>query len=142
MNGEPVKIYLAAPWVAKEQAKQVAAQLEAEGFVLTSRWINHHSVAVGKTYDEQMRDHGDIMREQAIEDVLDIYAADVFVILNLEKSEGKATELGIAFTLGLPIALIGERSRNIFYYLPQVQQFDNLEQFIEGYRTAVNEVAA
>lgn len=56
------------------------------------------------------------IRFQAREDIADVRRADVLVVLNLQKSEGKAVETGIAIAAGIPIVSVGDRS-NIFQSL-------------------------
>jgi nucleoside 2-deoxyribosyltransferase len=122
-----MQVYIAAPWVNKADALIAQEKFEAAGIGVTSHWIKYHSDAVlGNPKDDQE------LVSQAVEDVEDIIKSDVFVILNLGKSEGKATELGIAYALGMPIILVGNRDINIFYYLPHVYRTDSVEKAIEG----------
>jgi nucleoside 2-deoxyribosyltransferase len=57
-----------------------------------------------------------IIRDQAYQDIADVRRADVLVVLNLQKSEGKAVETGIAIAAGIPVISVGPRS-NIFQAL-------------------------
>jgi len=126
-------VYIAAPWVAKDQALEAQKKFEQAGFVVTSHWITYHSDAwpqYGTPALAPEKNERELTR-QAIEDLRDIEDSDAFVILNLDKSEGKATELGYAYALGLPVVLVGERSRNIFYHLPTITRVDTVEDAIE-----------
>lgn len=125
-------IYLAAPWVRREDAREALIKFEEAGLEVTARWINVHP----DTPLEGINDRAELVR-QASEDLADIMRSDVFVILNLELSEGKATELGVAYALGVPVLLVGERSRNIFYHLPGVHRVDSVEEAIEAITSAV-----
>ena len=128
----PLKVYIAAPWANKPDALAAKQAFEAAGFEVTSHWIEYHSGAtLGNPADEEE------LCNQAVEDVEDVMKSDVFVILNLGKSEGKATELGIAYALGIPTILIGERTINIFYYLPNIFRADTVQQAITGILDAV-----
>jgi hypothetical protein len=55
-------------------------------------------------------------RLQAAEDVFDVLSAEALIVLNLQKSEGKAVETGVALMARLPIISVGSRS-NIFQTL-------------------------
>src|SRR6267143_5765011 len=106
-----MRLYVAAPWTNKPETLEVQKKLVAAGFGVTSRWITRES---NLTYEDlEKPEHRAELTEQAILDVEDIISADVFMILNLGKSEGKATELGFAYGLGIPIILVGERTNNI-----------------------------
>lgn len=123
-------IYLAAPWVNKAEARAAKKQLEAAGHTVTSRWIEFHP-------DVQPEDPGyeKMLREQAEQDLGDLAGSSTFIILNLGKSEGKATELGYAISMNdmhdqPEIYLVGEKTINIFYHLPEVVQVGSVEELI------------
>jgi len=120
-----VRIYLAGPWVRRPEVREVAKRLEAAGHILTSRWLYEHegnpNDASGLTSPEAY------IRLQAEEDVNDVLDADVFIVLNLEKSEGKAFEMGIAYMTGRPIISVGKRF-NIFCSLGT--QVDTVDEAI------------
>lgn len=105
-------IYLAAPWTRKEEAKVVRDQLVAAGYIVTSRWLDFVATP-GDNYTHET------MRREAENDIADISNSDVMVVLNLEKSEGKATEQGIALARGVPVIAVGpwEITRNVFQHL-------------------------
>ena len=130
-----IRVYVAAPWINKDLAATAQEQLEAEGFEVTSHWIKHHSDAVlGNPADFKE------LRTQALEDVEDIIKSDLFLIMNTGvTSEGKATELGLAYALSIPIVLVGPRLINIFYYLGGIEQCDSLEEAITVIKDGVKE---
>lgn len=111
-----MKIYVAAPWTHKAEAKAVAEQLEAAGHTITKRWWEHREVP-GYLTDDTSNDEE--LRQQAIEDVDGVIEAHVFVLLNLAKSEGKAVETGVALLQNLPVFVLYGRS-NLFHYYPGV----------------------
>jgi nucleoside 2-deoxyribosyltransferase len=111
-----MKVYIAAPWTHKADAARTAAMLEAAGHEVTKRWWEHREVP-GYLTDDHAND-GEL-REQAEEDVQGVCDADVFVLLNYAKSEGKAVETGVAIACGIPIIVVGRRS-NLFHYLSVV----------------------
>lgn len=117
-------VYLAAPWVRRNEAIAAGELLTAQGMVVTSRWF-HHAGDPTDTTGSRL----DIVevRQQAREDVLDVKRADYVVVLNLERSEGKAVETGIALANGIPVISVGKRS-NIFQTL--CHEVDTLDEAI------------
>lgn len=108
-----MRIYIAAPWTHKTDAARVASLLETAGHTITKRWWEHCEVPGYLTADHS---NDDELTEQALQDIDGVLTADVFVLLNYEKSEGKAVETGIALAVGIPIIVVGGRS-NLFHYL-------------------------
>ena len=119
-----VSVYIAGPWKCKDQARKAKQAFEEAGFKVTSHWIDEH----------EDWDCEDSAQKQAIQDIEDIINSDVFVILNLDSSDGKATELGFAYGLQLPVILVGDRTRNIFYHLPGIIKVDTIEAAIAAVR--------
>lgn len=107
-----MKIYIAAPWVRRPEAIEIGNQFIAAGHELTSRWFHHPA----KDDPSGMIGEGDALIQEAREDIEDIQRSDALVVLNLEKSEGKAVETGIAIAAGLPVISVFKRS-NIFQAL-------------------------
>jgi nucleoside 2-deoxyribosyltransferase len=107
------KVYVAAPWVRKGEAIQAADRLRSEGIEVTSHWFEHEGDPADST--GLTLSNSDI-RIQARQDIKDVRDADFLVVLNLEKSEGKAVETGIALAAGIPVISVGKRS-NIFQSL-------------------------
>jgi nucleoside 2-deoxyribosyltransferase len=106
-----VKIYIAGPWARREEVKAAAEQLKTAGHEITSRWLYAHA---GPPNDPAGLSHSDAhIRNEALDDVADVLSADAFIILNLEKSEGKAFEMGVAYMASKPIICVGQRF-NIF----------------------------
>lgn len=110
-----MKIYIAAPWVRRPEAISIGEQFTAAGHELTSRWFHHVTDgdpmdSSGVTCDQES------IRFQAHEDIADVRRADALVVLNLQKSEGKAVETGIAIAAGIAVISVGKRS-NIFQSL-------------------------
>lgn len=118
-----VKIYLAAPWVHKENAKAVRDQFVAAGIEVTSRWLDFHGQS-GAEWDPE------VLEREAVNDLEDICAADGMVILHSAVSEGKSFEqgffLGASKLLGKNnkmIVVLAEdfgRSHNIFHYIRDI----------------------
>ena len=126
-----MRIYLAAPWDARDRVVEFASLLEQAGHSITEKWWLHHDVgayphtAVGKDLDE--------LRHQAFKDILGVKNADRFVLLQLGKSEGKAVETGIALECRIPICVFSPEAiyGNLFHYLPQVKLTPRWQEVIE-----------
>lgn len=124
-----MKVYLAAPWRQKARARRVAEQFEAAGLEITASWLAHpiggDSAGTGIPIGE--------LQEPAHRDISDILRSDYFVVLNYEKSEGKAVETGIALQAGISIVSVGPRS-NIFQTLThQVETAEEALAYIKGH---------
>lgn len=108
-----MRVYVAAPWVRKADAVAAAKKLRERGFEVTSHWFEHE----GDPNDNTGKSSPDeFIREQAKQDIYDVMIADALIVLNLEKSEGKAVETGIALAHGKQVFSVGPRS-NIFQTL-------------------------
>lgn len=121
-----MNVYIAAPWISRAEMPAIAEKIEGYGHKITHRWWEIEDVPEA---DRTAK----ILKEQALKDVEGVVNADVVVLINSGKSEGKATESGIAIAAGKPIIAVGERgafSKNVFHYL------DNF------YWTSTPEVAA
>ena len=133
-----IRVYIAAPYGCKPDALVAQRQFEAAGFEVSSRWITtQEDVEYSDLADPA---HMEMFAQHAIDDVRDVQASDVFVILNLALSEGKATEFGIAYMLGIPVIVVGACSRNLFYRLPGVYQADSVDEAIGAILASVNPV--
>jgi nucleoside 2-deoxyribosyltransferase len=108
-----MRVYIAAPWVRRPEAIAFGDRLKALGIIVTSRWFTHEDVSVdGKGNTGPV----EALQQQAREDVQDVLRSHVLVVLNLQKSEGKAVETGVAIANAIPVISVGKRS-NIFQSL-------------------------
>ncbi len=110
-------VYLAAPWVRRIQARIARRALQDAGYVVTSRWLD-----VDETKTTQAA--------EAQNDFDDLVQCDALVVLNLEKSEGKAVEQGIALGRKMPIIAVGEERLNVFQHLPRIKLVPTLDAAI------------
>jgi nucleoside 2-deoxyribosyltransferase len=106
------KIYIAAPWVHKDRMPEIAAKFEAQGHLVTHKWWEVEGTG---PYSDDEREHfADADRDGVL-------GADILVLINSAKSEGKATEQGMAIAAGIPIVAVGklgdQETKNIFHYL-------------------------
>jgi hypothetical protein len=115
--------YVAGPKKDQEFVKGVAETLRREGYGVNSRWLE-----IDKKDDEVDQDY---LEKMALWDFEDVLKSDVLCYVNTgTKSEGKATELGIALGMMKPIIVIGGKANNIFLNLP-LQNFPTIEEAIE-----------
>jgi nucleoside 2-deoxyribosyltransferase len=120
------RIYLAAPWVSRDLAKEIAQGLENLGFAITHKWWKYE----GESQDVE---GPEFLQTCAAQDVAGVLTADVVLVLNTAKSEGKAVEQGLAIAWGKPIVVITpdiKPSSNIFHYLPCYTHVKTLEEAI------------
>lgn len=114
-------IYLAAPWVHRDAAKAAAGSLRLAGHTITEPWWDHPDTS----------DPSELAR-QANADYIGVINADVLMLLNLVKSEGKAVEQGIALAHTIPIVAVGARGSNIFQHLPDYTWVSSIEEAIHA----------
>ncbi len=117
-----MRIYVAAPWSCKAFAQSAAEKFEAAGHTITKKWWEHGEVPTYLTDDDSADDE---LAIQASEDLAGIMDADLFVLLNIEPSESKCVETGLALAFGTPIIIVGRRS-NLFHYLPDIPTVPDL----------------
>lgn len=117
------RVYLAAPWAQKMEASIAKQRLIAAGLDVVSGWTERENTPA-EIAPERMREQAELDRDE-------VNVADVLVILGLSKSEGKATEMGMALARGKRVILVkSDCVGNIFYNLPNVQRVDTLDEAI------------
>lgn len=116
------RVYVAAPYAYRWDAKHIAERLEALGYEITQRWWE---------FEGSEQEKGSAFLSMCADlDVRGVRTADVMFLINCSKSEGKAVEQGIAVTLGIPIIAVGKRgefSANVFHYLPNYTWVPDIE---------------
>jgi nucleoside 2-deoxyribosyltransferase len=107
-----MRVYVAAPWADRSAAHIFAVALRHQGFEITRNWWDA----------ECEEDDYEMLAEHAVEDIYAVEDADAFVLLQLDKSEGKAVEMGVALAAGIPIIVVtyGGNPSNIFQHHPSV----------------------
>jgi nucleoside 2-deoxyribosyltransferase len=121
------RVYVAAPWVDREQAVPIADKLEALGYTITHKWWLFEGESQNALSHEELQNY-------ANDDVAGVATADVVLVLNSSKSEGKAVEQGIAIALDIPIICITPEikpSSNIFHYLDCYTHVKTIEEALE-----------
>jgi hypothetical protein len=119
-----MKYYLAARYSRAEEMRGYAAQLEALGHVVTSRWIHGH----GDRPDMHL----------AWEDLADLVGAEMLIFFSDEPDAktrgrgGRHVEFGIAVGRAMPILIVGRRE-NVFHHLPAMHQVDTWEEALRRF---------
>jgi nucleoside 2-deoxyribosyltransferase len=121
-------IYVAAPYVCKTEAKRARHILRVAGFTVNSRWLDFEPPE-GMTEPTPA-----ILHDEAANDVADILNANALVVLNLQKSEGKAWEQGFAYGLGLPIIAVGRPENCVFHHLDHYEWVPDVSGAIDALR--------
>ena len=112
-----MNVYLAAPWKFRADAKQVAQQIREAGYCIKSRWHDEWG-DVEEAPAQAGNTNPDVLLDEATADYDDVKGSDVMIVLNLEKSEGKAVEQGLALAWDKPVIVVGSERFNVFQYLP------------------------
>jgi nucleoside 2-deoxyribosyltransferase len=116
------RVYLAGSWKDIVPMGKLKQQFIAAGIDVISDW----------TEREADEDQTLVSRQNAaLLDFEQVRQCNTLVIVNAMKSEGKASEMGMALALGKRVILIGPRDTNVFYDLPQVEQVATISAAIE-----------
>lgn len=102
-----MKVYIAAPWQLRDEARALGERLTAAGVTVTARWL--------------IEPDGQAERDGALMDLVDIDCSEALVLLNPAGWEAKGTggrhvECGYAHAKGLSVGILGVRS-NCFHTL-------------------------
>lgn len=105
------RIYIAAPWIERETMPAIAKQVEARGWNITHKWWEFEG--------EEEDTSWEFKQLCAAKDIRAVRTADVVLLINSVKSEGKAVEQGIALAYGIPIVIVGDKTKrmNLFQTL-------------------------
>ncbi len=108
------RLYIAAPFIRQDEARDKARQLSAIGFEVTSRWVDEDVSAAAEATHEYNAERAHI-------DIEDIDAADYFVLLadHDSRTGGKHFETGYAYATGKNLMVVGRRE-NVFHHLPRL----------------------
>lgn len=125
-----MRVYLAAPWVCKDEACTAATALESAGHTITKKWWEHREVD-GYLAKNISIEAAEELAIQAMEDMTGVFNAQAFILLNTRTSEGKNVELGMALAYGTPVIVVG-RPTNLFHYFPDTWFCQTIEDAIFG----------
>lgn len=122
-------IYLAGPWIDRHQMPGIASALEAKGHTITHKWW----VYEGKGEEHETEK---FMKDCAVKDYNGVADCDVVVVYNSAKSEGKATEQGIALALEKRIVCWtptdSSPTSNIFHHMYHYKHVKTLEEMLDA----------
>lgn len=122
-----MKIYIAAPWKDKELMPAIADRVEGAGHSITHKWwLVENTPESDRTVQ--------ILRDQALKDVLGVKESDLVLVINSAKSEGKSLEQGVAIGDNKPIVIVGKRgefSMNVFHYLDNYRWVETVGEALE-----------
>lgn len=122
------RVYVAGPWVDRHNAAALGLDVENAGHTITHKWW--HYDGEGEHLESE-----DFLRQCAENDVRGVRTADVVVVLNTAKSEGKASEQGLAIAYGIPVVVItpGEKpTSNIFHHLSNYTHVKTTQEALEA----------
>lgn len=118
-----MKIYLAGPYVARDQLNEYADELRAIGYTVVSTWLaEKHEINDGTTGAAPDLEDS-VVSTHARTDLNDIDRADVLVLFTLRAvqvgitastSGGRHVETGYAIARGIPVLVVGE-PENVFH---------------------------
>ena len=121
------KVYVAAPWKHKDKMPDIAEKVEQAGHTITHKWWLSEDAPEAERGSKELR-------RQAERDVKGVKSADVVLLINSAKSEGKSLEQGIAVADRKPIIAegkLGEFSKNVFHYLSLYTWVATVEESID-----------
>lgn len=125
-----MRFYICARYGRRDEAEQLAVQLQDMGHTITSSWL-------GQVESEMAVDESAVVTAQlARRDLNEVKEADALVTLSeLEDNPwgrgGRHVEFGAALAFGKQVFVIGPME-NLFHYLPEVLVFDLIDDFL-GY---------
>ena len=132
-----INIYLAARFSEKEKMKAIRQYLQAYDCNVTSHWLDEE-FPPNTTLDQVPND---FKVKTAQQDLEDIKIADLVILFTVDPTiptvrGGRHFESGYAVGKGKPLWVVGPRE-NIFHWLPEVRQFNFLEDCIRGLDTCL-----
>lgn len=129
------RIYLAARYSRREEMARYAADLEALGYTVTSRWHQEGKTPLPGIHTEKLRRRAGRFAQEDAEDTKD---ADLFIAFTTtpmasevpgagvrateQENGGTHVEFGIAYALGKELWVVGPRE-NVFHCLPGLRIF-------------------
>ena len=126
-----MKIYIAASYPRKEEAKFLADTLTNRHNEIVSGWILRDEGYISDDRIESKAQKFDRMQSAAIMDAKDIKECDILICFTDGREQltygGRHTELGMAMALEKYVAIIGERE-SVFHYFPGVKVFRGISE--------------
>ena len=130
----PIKVYLAAWFIRKDEMCAKRDELSALGIEVTSRWLDGEPAGT-ITLPEAQKQLGDlVLMDIAETDISDIVRADITILFTEDPlvgtpRGGRHFESGFAYCLTLGVGgseyeliTVGPRE-NVFHYMPEIKNF-------------------
>lgn len=124
-----MKFYLAARFSRKAELQGYAKRLEAQGHIVTSRWLGQDDE---DSYEKLSPEKARICGEHDVEDVLNADAIINFTEpagVPSSSRGGRHVELGIAIGVKKILIAIGLKE-NVFHWLPNIEWFCTFNSFM------------
>lgn len=118
-----MRVYLAGPWAARKSlVAEARGELRSAGFIVDCRWIDFYEAAEDESHEA-------VVKREAENDLDDIEAADALLVYNPGGliSEGKAFEQSWAYSIGMPVIIVGPYT-NVFQRLDGITRVDTLPE--------------
>lgn len=131
------RVYLAGRYSRGEEFRRYRKDLEDLGFIVTSRWIDHHNGSLKKSMTPaEIAASPEKAAAYAQADLDDVMKADHIIVFTEHEGGGKGGR-HVEFGVGLlrhNVIVIGPME-NVFYALVREQQYPNWEAFIKELRS-------
>ena len=119
-----MKVYVAAAYEEKSEARKAAFALEESGHVVTSSWL-HEKGTLPMAEDDVTADG------IASTDLEDIEAADALIFLSTSTRGGSQVEFGYALALGKLMFCVCGGSQNIFHKMREIRHSESIFTVID-----------
>lgn len=121
-----MKVYIAAPYAARDRIRVMADQVRGMGVEVTSSWLDEQAEVNDGTTGAAPELDDRAVSDAARRDLDDVDRSNLLVLLTGaiagerdSKSGGRHVETGYALARGIPVLVVGE-PENIFHRLARV----------------------
>ena len=119
-------VFIGGYFGTREDVLPIRKGLEAVGHTVVARWLDETPVATPEATH---------WGKLAVEDLLDVRAAQIFVLdtRTMTPRGGREVELGVALERGMPVYIVGPQ-RNVYHYLARAvfATVDDFLLFVQG----------
>lgn len=136
LRKDDMKIYVAASYPRKADARKVAEILAKAGhIIIAARWIYEDEGYDSDTHrGETKKRQYDRLSNAAIRDIEDVKSCDTLVCLTDGEVQlthgGRHSELGMALLLEKDVFIVGPREQ-VFHYHPRVRHYNELNDLLQ-----------
>ena len=127
-----MQIYLAARFSEKDRMKNIREFLEGYGHQITSTWLDEEYAPTTQLHEVTE----EFKIKTAEKDIEDIMQSELILFFSVDPTlatvrGGRHFEAGYGYANGIPLWIVGPRE-NIFHYLPDVRQFDDVFEAMDA----------